>query len=24
MWTLRKSRVAPPELLGQVWKQIKG
>lgn len=24
LWTLRKSRVAPPELLGQVWKQIKG
>ena len=23
LWTLRKSRVAP-ELLGQVWKQIKG
>ena len=23
LWTLRKSRVAPPELLGQVWKQIR-
>ncbi|MFJ3263833.1 MotA/TolQ/ExbB proton channel family protein [Pseudomonas sp. NY15437] len=23
LWTLRLSRVAPPQLLGQVWKQIK-
>ncbi|CDF85092.1 MotA/TolQ/ExbB proton channel family protein [Pseudomonas sp. QL9] len=23
LWTLRRSRVAPPQLLGQVWKQIK-
>ncbi|MCY1417185.1 Protein TolQ [compost metagenome] len=22
LWTLRRSRVAPPQLLGQVWKQI--
>lgn len=23
LWTLRRSRIAPPQLLGQVWKQIK-
>jgi len=23
LWTLRRSRVAPPQLLGQVWRQIK-
>ncbi|MFC3609079.1 MotA/TolQ/ExbB proton channel family protein [Stutzerimonas tarimensis] len=24
LWTLRPSKVAPPQLLGQVWKRIKG
>ncbi|MEL7935646.1 MULTISPECIES: MotA/TolQ/ExbB proton channel family protein [Pseudomonas] len=23
LWTLRRSRIAPPQLLGQVWRQIK-